>query len=409
MPRISERKALIHELQECLKVIVACRSSDFVKTIKDDDDVAEILELLFIVRGHRYLGARSYVFKKHGLANQLWGYSERHFRQEARMNRQSFMKIVHILEQNPIFKSNSRRSQTPVWIQCLITFRRLGCFGNGNSLGANGRCYGFCEGSVVAFVRRVTTAILAIAKDIMKWPNERERQVIKNRFKNDAGINGAIGIIDGTPVIFSQRPAIDGEVFWSRKSVYCTNLQLICDDRGLIRWFLTGWPGSVYDNTVFEKSSISKYPERFFKPGEFLMADSGYALRPHCITPYKHPQTMVPHHQIFSELFSSKRVTIEHVNGQLKNRWACLKGIPTQIKKRSDFKRVNDQIASCCVLYNLLKFLNDEWEFEDDEELENEDEQNVIPENALTDDDAKNLRTAVENYLLDWYYTNHVY
>ena len=65
MPRISERKALIHELQECLKVIVACRSSDFVKTIRDDDDVAEILELLFIVRGHRYLGARSYVFKKH--------------------------------------------------------------------------------------------------------------------------------------------------------------------------------------------------------------------------------------------------------------------------------------------------------------------------------------------------------
>ena len=306
MPRTSDRKTLIHELEGCLKVLVACRSSDSVKRVKDDADIEEILELLFIIRGSRYLNVRSYVFKKVGLANQLWGYSERQFRQEARMNRASFIRIVHILEQNPIFRSNSRRAQTPVWIQCLIAFRRLGCFGNGNSLGANGRCYGFCEGTVVAFVRRVVTAILAIGKEVIKWPSEQERVIIKNRFKREAGINGAVGIIDGTPVIFSQRPAIDGEVFWSRKSVYCINLQLICDDRGFIRWFLSGWPGSVYDNTVFEKSSISNNPAQFFKPGEFLMADSGYALKPHCITPYKHPQTLVPHHQMFNELFSSK-------------------------------------------------------------------------------------------------------
>ena len=175
-------------------------------------------------------------------------------------------------------------------------------------------CYGFIEDTVVTFVRRVTTALLAISNDVIKWPDERERQVIKNRFKNDAGINGAVGIIDGTPVIFSQRPAIDGEVFWSRKSVYCMNLQLICDDRGFIRWYLTGWPGSVFDNTVFEKSVISQHPERYFNPGEFVMADSGYALKHHCITPYKNPQAEIPHHQIFNELFSSKRVTIAHVN-----------------------------------------------------------------------------------------------
>ena len=137
------------------------------------------------------------------------------------------------------------------------------------------------------------------------------------------------------------------------------------------------------------------------------MADSGYALKPHCITPYKHPLTNLAHHQMFNELFSSKRVTIEHVNGQLKNRWACLKGIPTQIKIRSDFKRVNDQVASCCVLHNLLKSLNDEWEVVD-EELELEDNGNNVPEQEITDDEAKNLRTVVENYLLEWYYTNHV-
>ena len=76
---------------------------------------------------------------------------------------------------------------------------------------------------MVAFACRVTTAFLAIAKDVIKWSYERDRQLIKHRFKCGFGINGAMGIINGTPVILSRSPAIDGEVIWSRKSVYCMN------------------------------------------------------------------------------------------------------------------------------------------------------------------------------------------
>ena len=53
--------------------------------------------------------------------------------------------------------------------------------------------------------------------------------------------------------------------------------------------------------------------------------------------------------------------------------------------------------------------LNDDWEgYEEDLELD-DDENNVIPDDVLNDDDAKNHRTAIENYLLDWYYTNRVF
>ena len=364
--------------------------------------------MLLAIRRSRYFDPRTCIFKKPSLVDLLWGYTERQFRQETRMNRSSFIKIVEILEKHPVFHNNSRRKQTPPWVQCLIAFKRLGCYGNANSLGATGRANGFSEGAVVKFTDRVVTAILSIMKKVIRWPSAEERVIIKNRFKKDAGILGAIGIIDGTPVVFSQRPAIDGETFWSRKSMYCMNLQLVCDDRGYIRWLLTGWPGSVYDNTVFEKSPLCSDPHLFFNQGEFVMADSGYALKLHCITPYKQPWATVPHHQIFNELFSSKRVTIEHVNGQLKNRWASLKGFPTQVKKKEDFKRINGQIASCCVLHNLLKQFNDEWEIEPDENDEDEADEEAIPDCAFTDESAKNLRTVVENYLLDWYYTNHV-
>ena len=118
------------------------------------------------------------------------------------------------------------------------------------------------------------------------------------------------------------------------------------------------------------------------------------------------------YHQQFNELFSSKRVTIEHVNGQLKNRWASLQGIPTEIRNAGDFKRVNDHITSCCILHNLLKRLNDEWPFEEDDDENNneDDDENEIqlPEDLNADDRAKHFRTTIENFLLEWYYTNHM-
>ena len=408
MPKVSERKKLLKELEHCAKHIII--STPLGQ--EDDSDLDEILEISAALKQCRYLHPRVLDFKKRSMADLLWGYSERNFRQETRMSKDSFVRIVRCLEKHPIFENNSHRKQTSAWIQCLVVFRRFGCYGNANSLGSNGRNSGFSEGAIVNFVSRVTTALLSIRKQVIKWPNANERVKIKTRFKNDSGVVGAVGIIDGTPVVLSQRPTIDGEVFWSRKSCYCINLQLVCDDRGLIRWFLTGWPGSVYDNTIFERSQLCTNTNRYFNPGEFIMADSGYALKMHCITPYKQPQASVPYHQQFNELFSSKRVTIEHVNGQLKNRWASLKGIPTQIRNAGDFKRVNDHITSCCVLHNLLKRLNDEWPFEEDDDENNneDDDENEIqlPEDLNADDSAKNFRTTIENYLLEWYYTNHM-
>lgn len=116
--------------------------------------------------------------------------------------------------------------------------------------------------------------------------------------------------------VLSQKPGIDGETYFSRKGIHCINLQLICDDKGMIRNFLTGWPGSVFDRTM-----IAQHPERYFAPGEFLLADSGYGLKHFCLVPYRHPYAGEPQNKIFNELLSSARVKIEHANGVLKGRF----------------------------------------------------------------------------------------
>ena len=72
-----------------------------------------------------------------------------------------------------------------------------------------------------------------------------ERREISYRFNINHGLKGAVAIVDGTQIILSQRPHIDGETYWTRKGRYSINLQIICDDKKMIRSYVVGWPGSV--------------------------------------------------------------------------------------------------------------------------------------------------------------------
>ena len=166
----------------------------------------------------------------------------------------------------------------------------------------------------------------------------------------------------------------------------------------------------MYDNTVFEKTKLYRDPSKYFSTAEFLLADSGYALKPFCLTPYRLPLADFEPNRIYNEIFSSARVKIEHVNGILKSRWASLKGIPTQVKQKGDFKKVNDHIIACILLHNLLIRLNDEWP---DEEEQYEEGENAIFETEAasllleTEDSAKNFRILVQNSCLMHYYARN--
>jgi hypothetical protein len=236
------------------------------------------------------------------------------------------------------------------------------------------------------------------------WPTAEERITTSQRFGAIHGMPGVVGVVDGTPVVLSQRPHVDGEVFWTRKGHYAINLQLVCDDRRKILFFQSGWPGSVYDATVFGQSDVCLNPEQYFNPGEFLIADSGYGGMWYLCTPYRQPAASIPHNKVFNELFSSGRIVIEHVNGIVKGRWCSLRGIRIQVKKIEDFKSINNWICVCLVLHNILVRFNDSWE----EEAEAEEEQEALPLHASETVNANDLRIHVQHHLLNWYYNNKI-
>jgi len=175
----------------------------------------------------------------------------------------------------------------------------------------------------------------------------------------------------------------------------------MCDDRNNIIYYQIGWPGTVFDSTVFDKSAIAANPAHYFSPGEYAIADCGYAIKWWLCVPHRQPAADIPHNKIFNHVFSCGRCKIEHTNGLLKCRFPSLRGIRTQIKKKIDFKKVNTHVLVCLILHNLLKSWKDEWEI-DEEDVDNDNEGVINHEAVPTDGHA--LRVRVQTKLLEWYF-----
>jgi hypothetical protein len=79
---------------------------------------------------------------------------------------------VVLIKDDPIFSNNSLLSQYSVEIQVMVTLNRLGCDGNGASIGALGRIFGISTGTVINFTNRVFRVLYNLRDQIIFRPNE---------------------------------------------------------------------------------------------------------------------------------------------------------------------------------------------------------------------------------------------
>lgn len=314
MPCLSDRAKLISQLDYVLKMLI-------IDGKENTKDFVEIMDIRCYLGETRCLNSREVIPKTKAMQDMLFYYPDREFLQIVRMSKQAFVRTVARIENHPVFHpagDYSRNPQVSVWIQLMITMGRLGCDGNGASVGRNARGGGVSYGSVLKYTERVFAALLSLKDEVIKWPDANERAATSRRFASSHGLPGAVGVVDGTPVNFFQRPHIDGETFWTRKQRYSMNIQLVCDDRRKILYYILGWLGSVYDATVFGQSDLFKNPHDFFSLSEYLLGDSGYCGTWFLCTPYRQPAASIPHNEVYNTLFSSARQIIEHVNGIIK-------------------------------------------------------------------------------------------
>uniref|UniRef100_A0A674NF10 Putative nuclease HARBI1 n=1 Tax=Takifugu rubripes TaxID=31033 RepID=A0A674NF10_TAKRU len=167
----------------------------------------------------------------------------------------------------------------------------------------------------------------------------------KKQFFSIAGMPNTIGVIDCTH-IHIQAPHEREWEFVNRKGRHSINVQLIGNADLQIINCVVRWPGSVHDSRILRESHIYHQFQQN-TPDGILLGDSGYPLLHWLMTPFA---TVTSNsQQNFNYAHTSTRGTIEHINGILKQRFACLNYLRVEPKEACNI------ICACIVLHNIAQ------------------------------------------------------
>lgn len=178
----------------------------------------------------------------------------------------------------------------------------------------------------------------------------------------------AIGAIDCTHVEIN-RPHRFAEEYVNRKNFHSFNVQATCDANELFTSIDCSWPGSVHDSRIWRNSECQQIMNEN-AANAVLIADDGYAVSPWMMTPYRQTDTVLK--RTYNKLHKKERVIIEHMFGQVKQKFPIL-----QNRVRVSTERIPSMVGACFVLHNAAKYLNDNEEFLDPIPIENVVNENV--------------------------------
>ncbi|KAG9088234.1 hypothetical protein FRC06_002159 [Ceratobasidium sp. 370] len=284
-----------------------------------------------------------------------FAFEERWFRGIYRMSKATFRRVEGVLEANPSFRSRSNRPQRPVKHQLAVFLIRYGT--RGSSTMEPVVKMGVGHGTVVLYCRRVTRALRELGQEVVAWPNEQRKREIKDGFGRKFGLDGVIGIVDGSLIELTRKPTIGGDAYLSRKKTVSVNVQIIVDHIGRIISYEMGWPGSKNDCFIWLNSYLWRHRQQFFQPGEFLLGDKGYPCSQYILRPYADDEldNDAARRRRFNKRLSRVRVHVECAIGKLKARFPCLNmmGTPENIK---DLYRT---IQALMVIHNLCVDFHD--------------------------------------------------
>lgn len=182
-------------------------------------------EMLTAVQNQRYFIPRKTPAQRNGeVYDQLRLHgTDTEYLHFVRVTKVVFTSVVSsVLTQNKIFHNQSNNSQESIEKQFAITLWRMGHHGITSGIGEASKIFGVSEGSILKCTQRCMAALRDIAKDIITWPSQNGKYIIKNRIKGVAGQQGpststtgskdglsdAIGIMSCMNVFLCSRPSI---------------------------------------------------------------------------------------------------------------------------------------------------------------------------------------------------------
>jgi DDE superfamily endonuclease len=335
------------------------------------------------------------------------------------MSRRSFQKVLHEIEDHPVFNPDSKgRKQAPVAHQLMVFLKFVGTEGSGGSNANQRQVFSIGYGTSTVYRRRVTRAILSLCNRFVYWQDEAERFTISREIHKLYDFPHCLGIADGTlfPLAFEPQTE-DAPDYSGTKYGYSLSTMIICDHRRRIRYYLSGYPGSAHDNRVFRGTALKKSPSEFFGETQYIVGDSAFENDWFMVSAFKKAANQqIPHDQEkFNKKLARLRIVSEHCIRILKGRFPWLRQIRLLLTEDVESLRsILQLIDASVILHNMLIAYGeedrDDWidldDFSDMDDAERapyeeDDELNkAIPANAPKD--AK--RTRLLNYFKEFFF-----
>ena len=220
--------------------------------------------------------------------------------------------------------------------------------------------------TVVACTERVARAIIERLSYIVNFPKDgAQKQKMMKGFER-SGYKGGVVTIDCTGIRIVAPTAVtragQKHVFVGKEKFVCKRYQVACDSTLRIRHVFGGNAGSVHDMDIFTASPLYTKIREFLRSKEYYIGDTGYALRPYMITPFKNSeiakvtlQHVKDARTYFNRHLSAVRIMIERCFGVLKARFRCLL-FGMWFRDESMYSSI---FLACCVLHNICLHFRD--------------------------------------------------
>lgn len=321
-------------------------------------------------------------------------FPESEFKRAFRMSRATFNLICDELDAAVTKKDTMLRAAIPVKQRVAVCIWRLA---TGEPLRLVSRRFGLGISTCHKLVLEVCTAIKTLLMSkFLHWPDEARQAQIKAQFEALSGIPNIAGSMYTThiPII---APKMSVAAYFNKrhternqKTTYSITVQGVVDDKGVFTDVCIGWPGSMLDDQVLEKSALFQRSARGLLRDVWVVGSSGYPLMDFVLVPYTHPNLWTQHE--FNEKIGEVQRVAKDAFARLKGRWGCLQK-RTEVKLQ-DLPAV---LGACCVLHNVCEIRGEVMEPEMQFELFDDE---VVPDNPIRSVNAAQARDHIAHNLL---------
>ncbi|KAL2517898.1 hypothetical protein Adt_14145 [Abeliophyllum distichum] len=322
-------------------------------------------------------------------------FPDEEFKKAFRMGKDTFDLICNELSSVVAKENTMLRDAVPVRQRVAVCIWRLA---TGEPLRLVSKKFGLGISTCHKLVLEVCSAIRnVLMPKYLRWPDDDTVNRIKDEFESISGISNVVGSMYTThiPII---APKISVAAYFNRrhternqKTSYSITVQGVVDPRGVFTDVCIGYPGSMPDDQVLEKSTLFQRANAGFYKGVWIIGGSGYPLMDWVLVPYTQQHLTWTQHA-FNEKIGEIQGIAKEAFAKLKGRWGCL-------QKRTEVKLQDLPVVlgACCVLHNICEMRNEDLHSSQKFELFDDE---MVPEIGLRSANAMKVRDSIAHNLL---------